>query len=317
MNHQQLEYIVAVDNHRHFAKAAGACFVTQPTLSMMINKLEEELGVKIFDRSRHPVMPTPIGSRIITQARNVLSAAERIKDIIDEEKGMLHMQFRLGIIPTIAPYFLPVFLPQFVSSYPKLQLNIREMVTSQVIEYLKTGQIDGAILATPLDDPQLAEYPIYYEKFFSYISEKESGFARSIINVDDIDAERLWLLEEGHCFRSQIIEYCDIRKRQNMLNDEGFVYEAGSIETLVRMVDRHGGMTIVPEMALRYLSTDQLKSIRPFTPPVPVREVSLVTRKDFVRMRIIEVFRETSRRSFPGNMLERSEKEQVVGIHIE
>lgn len=313
MNIQQLEYIMAVDTHRHFARAADACFVTQPTLSMMIQKLEEELGVKLFDRSRHPVVPTAIGRKVIDQARLALNCINKVREIVEDEKGSLQGTFRLGIIPTIAPYLLPVLLPGFTRNYPGIRLVISEMVTSQTISDLGQGLIDGAILATPLNEQGLAEHPLFYERFFAYVSEREAGYQKELLEPGDIDASRLWLLEEGHCFRSQILHYCALRNNVPAREDD-FVYEAGSIETLVRMVDCHGGMTIIPEMALRYLRPGQRGKLRPFADPVPVREVSLVTRNDFIRRRVIEAFRQEALSALPGAMTNSAIKLRVVEI---
>lgn len=314
MNIQQLEYILAVDTHRHFARAADACFVTQPTLSMMIQKLEEELDVRIFDRTRQPVAPTAIGSKVVEQARLALASIRQIKEIVDEEKGVVHGTFRLGIIPTIAPYFLPIFLPGFVRDYPGIRLVVSEMVTTQTIDNLAAGLIDGAILATPLNVPGLREHPLYYERFYGYLSESEPSFQKATLDVGDINGGRLWLLEEGHCFRSQILHYCELRKSPPGGEDEGFIYEAGSIETLIRMVDLDGGMTILPELAIRFLSEEQRKHLRPFAEPGPVREISLVTRKDFIRQRIIQAFQDSTRQVLPSIMTSQELKTFIVEL---
>lgn len=314
MNIQQLEYILAVDEHRHFARAADSCFVTQPTLSMMIQKLEDELDVRIFDRTRHPVAPTHIGRKIIDQARITLDCLRQVKEIVAEEKGLMQGTFRLGIIPTIAPYFLPLFLPRFVASYPGLQLVIHEMITSQSIENVIKGNIDGAILATPLNEARLTEHPLYYERFYAYVSDSMPCSEKAILGVDDIDGGRLWLLEEGHCFRSQILHYCNLRKKVPAGEEENIVYQAGSIETLIRMVDQHGGMTIIPEMAIRYLNPEQQQQLKPFADPMPVREISLVTRNDFIRQRMVDAFREETRQVLPSDMTSGKLRTFIVDI---
>ncbi len=314
MTIQQLEYILAVDSHRHFARAADACYVTQPTLSMMIHKLEEELDVKIFDRSRHPVTPTPVGAKIISQARVALKSFYRVREMVEEEREMLQGVFRVGVIPTIAPYFLPVFLPAFVRAYPQVQLVVTELVTTKIIQDLLEGLIDGAILATPLHEAGLEEHPLYYERFMAYVSKKEPAYRKKTVSVEDIRADRLWLLEEGHCFRSQIIHYCDLRKKDPAQNGEGFVYEAGSIETLIRLVDRHGGMTIIPEMAAGYVPAERSAQLKPFGDPVPVREISLVTRADFMRYRLIRAIQEEVRQVLPPEMTGEALKKFIVDI---
>mgnify|MGYP003623472980 CR=1 FL=1 len=207
MNIQQLEYIIAVDTHRHFAKAAEASFVTQPTLSMMIQKLEDELGVKIFDRSQLPVQPTIIGTQIINQARVIVSQVKQVKEIIQEEKGIVQGAFKLGIIPTIAPYLLPKFMASHEKNGYDIMLNIQETTTAQSIEKLMNGSLDGAILATPLKHDKINEHPIYYEKFYAYVSPNETSlYAKKELEESDINISKPWLLEDVHCFRTQILK---------------------------------------------------------------------------------------------------------------
>ncbi|MDR3057271.1 MAG: LysR family transcriptional regulator, partial [Prevotella sp.] len=236
MNIQQLEYIIAVDNNRHFAKAAEASFVTQPTLSMMIQKLEDELGVKIFDRSQLPVQPTVIGVQIINQARVIVSQVKQIKEIIQEEKGIVQGVFKLGIIPTIAPYLLPKLMKIHDENGYDIVLVIEETTTGQIIEKLLNGALDGAILATPLKNDKISEHPIYYERFYAYVSPRETSlYAKKELEEDDLNINRLWLLEEVHCFRGQILRICNMRKRKS--SHSLFSYEAGSINTLINIVD--------------------------------------------------------------------------------
>lgn len=288
MNIQQLEYIIAVDNHRHFAKAAEASFVTQPTLSMMIQKLEDELGVKIFDRSQLPVQPTPIGIQIINQARVIVSQVKQIKEIIQEEKGIVQGVFKLGIIPTIAPYLLPKLMHRHDENGYDIALIIEEMTTGQIIEKLLNGTLDGAILATPLKNDKIKEYPIYYEKFYAYVSPRETSlYVKKELEEDDLNINRLWLLEDVHCFRSQILKICNMRRRKN--SHSLFSYEAGSIDTLINIVDRNSGLTIIPEMALESLNEEQMKNVRPLKDLTPVREISLVTRRNYLRERILDI----------------------------
>lgn len=288
MNIQQLEYIIAVDNYRHFAKAAEASFVTQPTLSMMIQKLEDELGVKIFDRSQLPVQPTPIGIQIINQARVIVSQVKQIKEIIQEEKGIVQGVFKLGIIPTIAPYLLPKLMHRHDENGYDIALIIEEMTTGQIIEKLLNGTLDGAILATPLKNDKIKEYSIYYEKFYAYVSPKETSlYVKKELEEDDLNINRLWLLEDVHCFRSQILKICNMRRRKN--SHSLFSYEAGSIDTLINIVDRNSGLTIIPEMALESLNEQQMKNVRPLKDITPVREISLVTRRNYLRERILDI----------------------------
>lgn len=283
----QLEYIVALDTYRHFATAAERCFVTQPTLSMQIQKLEEELGVAIFNRSKVPVVPTAVGEEILRQARIVLSSAAGIREIVSVAKNSIEGDLRLGVIPTVAPYLLPLFLQSFIQKYPLVHLKIKELTTDVLVERLKAGKIDAGIVVTPLNEASLKEHVLYYEQFVAYVSAKNTLHKKQYLLPGDLNVQQLWLLEEGHCFRSQILNLCELRKASP--GWDSFEYEAGSIETLKKMVEAGNGITILPELALADLSARQTKMLRYFKAPVPVREVSLVTRNDFAKKKIIEV----------------------------
>jgi len=313
MNIQQLEYIIAVDNHRHFAKAAEASFVTQPTLSMMIQKLEDELGVKIFDRSQLPVQPTVIGVQIINQARVIVSQVKQVKEIIQEEKGIVQGVFKLGIIPTIAPYLLPKLMKIHDEKGYDIVLVIEETTTGQIIEKLLNGALDGAILATPLKNDKISEHPIYYERFYAYVSPRETSlYAKKELEEDDLNINRLWLLEEVHCFRGQILRICNMRKRKS--SHSLFSYEAGSINTLINIVDNNSGLTIIPEMAIEELNEQQRRNVRPLKGISPVREVSLVTRKEFLRERVLDIIISEIKQSVPQVLLSPELKKFVVDI---
>lgn len=313
MNIQQLEYIIAVDNHRHFAKAAEASFVTQPTLSMMIQKLEDELGVKIFDRSQLPVQPTQIGTQIINQARVIISQVKQIKEIIQEEKGVVKGTFRLGIIPTIAPYLLPKLMKTHEENGFDIELVIEETTTAQIIDKILNGSLDGAILATPLKNDKIKEHPIYYERFYAYVSPRETSlYAKKGLEEDDLNINKLWLLEEVHCFRSQILRICKTRKRKN--SPTLFTYEAGSINTLINIVDNNSGLTIIPEMAIDELNEKQKENVRPLKGITPVREISLITRKEFLRDRVINIIIDEVKKSVPTELTNLDLKKFVVDI---
>ena len=240
MNIQHLQYVLAVDTHRHFAKAAEKCFVTQPTLSMMIRKLEDELGVKIFDRSKQPVVPTEAGEKVIAQAKMILQEVNRMEVIISELKGEIKGELKLGIIPTVAPYLLPLFLNSFLKKYPRLKIKITELTTRQIIERLRSHHLDAGILATPLNNDSLSEQPLYYEQFVVYASGDEKLMKKKFLLPGDIDPNHLWLLEEGHCLRSQVLNLCELRKKE--LENSNLEYEAGSIETLKKIVDFNNGI---------------------------------------------------------------------------
>ena len=293
----QLEYIIAIDMHRHFADAAAHCHVTQPTLSMQVHKLEQELGIKLFDRSKQPVIPTEAGKEIIRQAKKVLSEVSLIEDIVQTRKDVLKGQLKVGIIPTLAPYLLPLFVQSFTRKYPQVKLVVNEMTTDFLIERLREGKIDVAILVTPLQEPGIREYILFYEELLAYVSKKNRLYDKQYVLSKDIDPQKLWLLEEGHCFRSQIVNLCELRKA----GKEGslFEYEAGSIETLRRMVEVNDGITILPELATMDLKASQTQLLRKFRNPPPMREVSLVVHRDYMKKRMIDLLRQEIIASIP------------------
>lgn len=297
MNIQQLEYIVAIAEHRHFGRAAENSFVTQPTLSMMVQKLEEELGIKLFDRRQQPIQPTREGTEIINRARLILSEISHLKAYAKELKGEITGELRLGIIPTLAPYLLPLFLKPFAQTYPHLQIFIKEMVTGDVMNQLKTGELDMGLLATPLHDSQLQEYPLFYEEFFAYASQSEKLDGTKYLLPKEINVAHLWLLEEGHCFRNQIFNLCQLKRDQS--SADNLHYEAGSIETLINLVDRYDGITIIPHFATLNLTPDQQKNVRAFAPPQPVREISLVVNQTYPRQKLVQHVQAAIRQAVP------------------
>lgn len=286
----QLEYVVAVDTFRHFALAASRCYVTQPTLSMQIQKLEEELGIKIFDRSKQPVVPTEAGVEIIEQARKILAEKNVIQEIVQNKKGVLTGELRIGIIPTLAPYLLPLFVQSFSKKYPHVKLIVQEMLTEYIITRLREGRIDLGIVVTPLQEKGIKEHVLFYEELLAYVAKKNVAYKKTYVLAQDIDPEKLWLMEEGHCFRSQIVNLCELRKASEM--SAHFEYEAGSIEALRRMVELNDGITILPELTTLDMDNKRLQLIRHFQKPAPMREVSIVVHRDFVKKRLIEVLKE-------------------------
>jgi LysR family hydrogen peroxide-inducible transcriptional activator len=306
----QLEYIVAVDTYRSFVSAADKCFVTQPTLSMQVQKLEEFLNVKIFDRSKQPIIPTEIGAQIIAQARIVLQENKKIKEIISSQQQDVIGELKIGIIPTIAPYLLPQVIASMLAKYPDLKLLIWEYTTEDIIHHLKTGVIDCGILATPLVDTNISETPLYYENFVSYISKNSKLFKKKAIDADDLEDENIWLLNEGHCMRSQVLNICRSTKNNRL---QSLTYNTGSVETLIRMVDVNDGATLLPELALADLSAKQLSKVRYFKSPEPVREISLVTHKNFIKKRMLNALKEEILAIIPKTMKNRKKKD-VIGI---
>lgn len=310
MNLQQLEYIVAVDVHRHFVTAAEKCFVTQATLSMMIKKLEEELEVKIFDRSKQPVVPTETGKLIIAQAKQVLQDTARLKEIVNEERGLVRGELKIGIIPTLAPYIIPLFINNFMKKYPDVKLQISELTTEAITEKLEQYSLDVGLLATPLSNPALIEQPLFYEQFVVYASAQEKLLKKKYLLANDIDINRLWLLEEGHCLRSQVMNLCELKHREKELHQLDF--ESGSIETLKKIVDLNQGITILPELALNDLGRAQHNRVRHFKSPAPVREISIVTFRHFVKEKLVEALKQEILDNIPAEMKSTKNKEMVM-----
>jgi LysR family hydrogen peroxide-inducible transcriptional activator len=301
MTFVQLEYLVAVDTHRHFAKAAEACFVTQPTLSMQLLKLEQELGLKIFDRSKQPVVTTHAGTELILHARKILSERSSLLDFLHLHKGVLAGELKVGVIPTLAPYLLPLFIPSFTKKYPNVKLIISEMTTDVIINRLREGKIDTGILVTPLNEAGIKEQVLFYEEMLAYISSKNIAHKKTYVLPQDIDPNKLWLLEEGHCFRTQIANLCQLRRAS--AEGSHFEYEAGSLETLRRLVELNDGITILPEMATFEMTAKQKSLLRKFKQPIPMREVSIITHRDHVKKNLIEILKKEIINSVPDKIL--------------
>lgn len=299
MTLQQLEYIIAVYRHKHFAKAAEYCNVTQPTLSSMIQKLEDELGVKIFDRKKQPITTTEIGKLVIDNAWNVLRRAKRLKEAVEEEKHSLTGTFKIGIIPTVAPYLIPRFFPQLMSKYPNMDVRISEMKTEEIKTALKRGDLDAGILALLENMEEFYCDHLFYEQFFTYIAENDELHQHSSIKTSDLADEYLWLLDEGHCFRDQLVKFCHLKSATASKK----AYSLGSIETFMRMVESGKGVTFIPELALYQLSESQKKLVRPFAIPVPTRDVVMITSPNFMRTSIKELVENEVKMSVPEDML--------------
>jgi len=299
----QLAYIVAVDDFKSFQEAAKHKFVTQPTLSMQVQKLEEELGVILFDRSRYPIKSTAIGQKVIEQARIVLEETAKIEELINYETTEIQGTFRLGIIPTIAPYLLPLFLETFVTKYPELDIVLDENQTGSLIDKLRRDELDAAIIATPSEENDLKEIPLYYEPFAAYVSKKHRLFKNKTINPAELELKDMFLLKEGHCFREHVINICkgykdSFERRENSINFEG-----GTLDTLMKLVENNFGMTIIPFLLSQELAgTSKEKFIRPFEKPLPTREISIVHRKIFLKKNIVEVLRHEILNFIPENL---------------
>ena len=309
MNFQQLEYILAVDATRHFVSAAEKCNVTQATLSMMIKKLEEELNIKIFDRSKVPVVPTELGKKILAQARIILHERQKINEIIEVEHKELRGDLRIGIIPTLAPYLLPLFLNDFLVGHPLVSLQVSELTTDEIIRRLEVNELDAGILAIPLHQHGLTEQHLFYEEFVLYGPSADNLMKKKFVLPKDIDINRLWLLEEGHCLREQVINLCELKSKERSMHQLDFA--AGSIETLRRMVEINQGLTILPSLSLKYLTASQQKNIRHFKRPAPVRQVGLVTARYFVKEKLITALIKSIMNKVPEEMKRVSGKEVI------
>lgn len=309
----QLEYVIAVDTYRSFVAAAEKCFVTQPTLSMQIQKLEESLGVKIFDRSRQPVVPTEIGIKLIKQARVVLMESKKINEILQEKKGELEGEFKLGVIPTVAPYLMPAVITSFLKKYPKVQLQVWEYTTERIIQELKIGTLDCGILSTPLLDNTILEIPLFYETFVAYVSENSKLLEKKMLSQEDLSQEKLWLLNEGHCMRGQVLNICNYR--HNHGGATAFEYNTGSVDTLKRMVEMNEGMTILPELSILGYNEDQLSHVRYFKSPEPVREISIVTTNNYVKKLAVNILRDEVLNAVPERF-KSSKKKEIMSFDL-
>ncbi len=285
----QLFYVLAVAENQNFTKAAEKCFVTQPTLSMQIQKLEDELDILIFDRSKKPIELTDIGKKIVSQARNIVNEAGRIKDIVDQQKGYIGGEFKLGIIPTVMPTLLPMFLKTFVKKYPKVKLKIEELATDEIIVRINKGHLDAAIAATPLENETIKERVLYFEPFVSYVPKNHRLGSSNKIDVSDLDLSDILLLEDGHCFRDGVINLCKTFKH---LDDEHFQLESGSIETLIKLSNEGLGMTLLPYLHTLDLKDSEKNNLHFFNDPSPAREVSIIYHKSELKMHIIEALQD-------------------------
>ena len=307
MTLQQLEYIIALDKTRHFVRAAEMCGVTQPTLSAMIQKLEDELDCRIFDRSSHPIVPTEVGAMILQQAQVVMFNVHQLKENVLTQKGSVAGSLSLAIIPTVAPYLLPELITLFRRDYVDISLKISEMRTETIIEKLHSAEIDMAILSTPLDDPKILEVPLYYEKFVAYISPNEPLYLQDEVSTNDMQLDHLWVLEEGHCLRNQVFNFCKNKTHSA-------IYEAGSIDTLVKIVDRNGGYTVIPELHINLLTDVQKQQLRKIVRPEATREIALVIRHDYVREGLMNAVANSIKQIIPQHMLDARLKKFAIKL---
>jgi len=307
MTLQQLEYIVSLDDYRHYVNAAQHSFVSQPNLTMQIKKLENEIGVRIFDRDKKPLEPTEIGKEVIIRARQILREARQLKDFVSHEKESMEGDFVIGIIPTLAPYLLPRFLPIFLKENPNIRLKITELQTSKIISELENGSIDIGLLVTPLNEQAIKETPIFYEPFLLYLPENHRFLDQELMLADELDPSEVMVLDEGHCFRDQALSIC---KSAEHASEMGFDYKSGSIEALKNLVQSGIGYTLVPELSV----IDDLKDghTRRFSKPEPVREVSLAVHNSYIRESVVEKIKSTIESVLPSRLLK---KQSIVEIN--
>lgn len=303
MTLQQLEYIVALDVHRNFVKASNAAFVTQPTLSMQVKKLEEEIGFQIFDRSKKPLSPTRLGISFLDKARHIIREIKELKAMVNKETEMLSGEYKMGIIPTIAPYLVPLFLPEFTSKYPEIRMNILEMQSEDMIQAVKNDLLDVGIMATPTGEKQIREVPLYNEPFMGYFPEGHSLLDKEVIHPGELDLEDFLLLDEGHCFRNQSLHLCQTNAKKPQ-KEKSIEFRTGSIETLKELVKKGMGYTLIPELSFNH--DKDINNLKRFAVPEPSREVSIVVHQSFAREKLIEIFKEAILKNIPEHFVKKT-----------
>ena len=308
MNLQQLRYVVAVNRFRNFAKAAESCNVSQPTLSAMLQKVEEELDIRIFERSNKSVMPTTAGEKIIRQAETALLEIDRIGEIVLEGKGQIGGKFALSVGPTIAPYILPKFIKKYRESFPSVELSIQELKVNFMLEALLRGELDAGIAISENAREGILEIPLYTEKFLVYLA--ESCWRKlPVFKPDNLEHENMWIMKDAQCLRDSAFSFCKSRQKGN------HIYEAGSITTLVHIVDENGGFTIIPEMHLPFLSDKQRENVRPIEGDyLSQRRVSLYIKEDYIRQRMLNTVTDTLKKFIPERMI--NERVRKYGIKL-
>lgn len=308
MTLQQMEYIVAVDKYRHFAKAAESCGISQSTLSSLVQKLEIELDVTIFDRNSHPVKPTAIGEEIISRAKLLLFNAAQVKELVATRKGESVGKVSLGITSTVAPYLLPKMLKYLSVNHPDIELHVEEARVSTLVLQLERGELDIALLATPLNNDELLEIPVYQERLMAYVSPNEPIYNNLDLQIDRLPVESVWVLREGYCPNRGVFPFCNYRTGRQA------VYEAGSVETLIKIVDENGGYAIIPELHVPLLRKCQQANVRVLTNPEPNREIAFVVHRNFVRERLLNILADAIRTVIPPAMINKRLKKFSITL---
>lgn len=301
----QLEYIVAVDAYKSFSVAANHCFVTQPTLSTQIQKLEEELGVQIFDRAKTPIATTDIGKKLIQQANSILHERDKLQNIIENEKNEFTGVLKIGIIPTISSFLLPFFLKSFLKNYPKLNVVLDELTTSEIIAGLTNSILDIGILALPINDSGITIEHLFWEPFVGFIPENHRLFKKNKLEISDLAADDLLLLKEGHCLREHALKVCKSSGKDVSDQNQQVQFEFGNLDTLIKLVQQNFGMTLLPYLSTKYMKDDkQLRLVREFNPPIPQREIALVHNKIFIRKHLVKALKKEITNSIPSELAE-------------
>lgn len=302
----QLEYVVAVDTYRHFVTASEKCFVSQPTLSMQIKKLEQELGVMIFDRSKQPVVPTEVGKAIVEQARKTLAENKRIYNLVQEFTNRMDGELSIGIIPSLAPYLLPTFVGSFTREYPTVKLKIVELLSEDIIDQLNKDRIDVGLLVTPLNEKSIREKIIFYERMFLYVNNRHRLAALPKVDSADMAGEGLWLLSRGHCFRSQVVNLCSLHDK--MRDEISIDYESGSLETIKKLVEIEGGYTLLPELSIDdNVLNNKHAQVKNIGDSHPLREVSMVYSRNFAKQHLLHILFDSIKKSVPEHLLNKND----------
>jgi LysR family hydrogen peroxide-inducible transcriptional activator len=302
---QQLRYVVAVDRHRSFRDAAAACHVSQPALSTQLKKVEEMFGTTLFDRARQPIVPTERGAQVVAQARIALEHVDRIGALlsIGTRGEELAGAYRLGVIPTLAATFVPLFLLRFARSFPRVELSIEETTTDVLLRRLRDGSLDGGLAATPLDIPGIHEQIVCHEAFYVYLPPGHPLAGEREVHQADLVGEHVWLLSEGHCFRTQALHLCSADRRGDEENEVRVRFDAGSFDTLIRLVDSGFGVTLLPELSVRSMpAAQQAAQVRPFAAPSPVRQVSFLHGREHARKEVADALFQVLRDGVPADL---------------
>lgn len=309
----QIEYVLAIAEHGSFVEAAKKRFVTQPALTTQVKNLEEELGVMIFDRTKKPIEPTVIGRQIIEQAKEIINQSRKLPDLVKEYQQVETGDLSIGIIPTISPYLVPLFINSFSENNPDVHVSVKEEITEDVIHKLKNGQLDAGIIATPVDTTGITTIPLYYEKFYAYVSRTNPEYHKAQIDISELHIEDIWLLKEGNCFRDQVVNICKQSNKKQFHHN--FRFESHSIESLKRVVEVKNGITLIPELSIANIPERNHDMIKPISGINAVREVSLVVTRQFLKRRIIDRLKFAIEDTIPKALVDKHDS-KVIDTHV-